>query len=490
VALLSACELTKSYAGVRALDRVSLDVEPGEIHALVGENGAGKSTLIKICTGAVKPDSGQVLLDGAPLPLGDPLAVRHRGVNIVYQEFTLVPDLSVADNIFLGRELGGLRLRRGATTRAAQALLDELGVSVDAQALVRGLSVAQQQMIEIARALGGDAKVLILDEPSATLSAPELERLFAVLRRLRSRGMGLIYISHRLEEIFSLADRVTVLRDGKHVVTTKAAGLDRAQLIRWMVGRDVTEEFPSRTPSPGAAALEVRALSSRPRFEHVSLTVCAGEIVGLAGLVGAGRTSAALALVGAIPSEGDVRLCGKPVHFRSPADAIHAGLAYVTEDRKGRGIFPLLGTDANITIAALAAYARFGLLSISRERRAAEGIARAFDVRAATLTQPIASLSGGNQQKALLARYLLKRGHVVVLDEPTRGVDVGARAEIYGLMNRLTGEGLGVLMISSDLPEVLGMADRVVVMRSGRTTGELARADAAPDRVMAMATAS
>jgi ABC-type sugar transport system ATPase subunit len=489
VTLLSATGLSKSYAGVRVLDAVDFTLEPGEIHALVGENGAGKSTLIKIIGGAVVPDRGEVRLEGAPLPAGDPLAVRRRGVSLVYQEFTLVPELSVADNVFLGRELGGAWLRRGDMTRAVQAVLDELGVQVRAGALVRGLSVAQQQMVEIARALIGGGKVLILDEPSATLAAPELERLFAVLRTLRGRGLGIIYISHRLEEIFSLADRVTVLRDGRHVVTVPAAGLDRAQLIRWMVGRDVSEEFPARAPAPGGTVLDVRRLACRPRFSDVSFTVRQGEIVGLAGLVGAGRTSTALALVGALRAAGEMRLEGRPARFRSPADAIRNGLAYVTEDRKGRGVFPQMATGANITVTYLPMFARRGWLSLARERRAAAEAARTFDVRAASLTQPIVTLSGGNQQKALLARYLLKPRKLIILDEPTRGVDVGARAEIYGLMNRLTAEGMGILMISSDLPEVLGMADRVVVMREGRTTGELTRAEATPERVMALATA-
>jgi ABC-type sugar transport system ATPase subunit len=344
-------------------------------------------------------------------------------------------------------------------------------------------------MVEIARALVSDAKVLILDEPSATLSATEVERLFAVLHRLRERGLGIIYISHRLEEIFALADRVTVLRDGRHVVSVPAAGLDRLQLIRWMVGRDVSEEFPSRQPSVGSTVLEVRSLACRPRFADVSFTVKQGEIVGLAGLVGAGRTSTALALVGALQAQsGEVRLEGKPVRFPSPADAIDSGLAYVTEDRKARGLFPLMGTDANMTITFLRAFARGGLLSLARERVAAAQAAKDFDVRAARLTQPAATLSGGNQQKLLLARYLLKPRTLIILDEPTRGVDVGARAEIYGLMNRLTANGLAILMISSELPEVLGMADRLVVMREGRTTGELSRAEATSERVMTLAT--
>ncbi len=399
-----------------------------------------------------------------------------------------MPELSVADNIFLGRERARPFLRRSEMAREAQAVLDELGADVAATAPVRSLSVAQQQMVEIARALLGNAKVIVFDEPTASLSGREVDRLLAVLRRLRDRGLGLIYISHRFEEVFAIADRVTVLRDGRRVASETAAGLDRKQVIRWMVGRDVSEEFPPREGAPGLVVLEVAHLSAPPRFQDVSFSVRAGEIVGLAGLVGAGRTSAGLALAGALASHGDIRFGGEPVSFGSPAEAIGRGLAYLTEDRKGRGILPLMSAGANLTLANLRAYRRAGLLAPARERAAASGAARDFDVRAASLAQPAATLSGGNQQKLLLARFLLTRPKVVILDEPTRGVDVGARADIYHLMNRLTAEGLAIVMISSDLPELLGMSDRVVVMREGRVTGELARGAATPEAVMALAT--
>jgi ribose transport system ATP-binding protein len=468
---------------------VDFELLPGEVHALLGENGAGKSTLIKVFGGAVVPDGGAVRLEGEALPLGDPLAVRRRGINIVYQELTLVPELTAAENIFLGRERGRPFLRRKDMVRSAQALLDELGARLTPAAPVRTLSVAQQQLVEIARALANESRVLILDEPSATLSDPEVERLFAVLRRLRERGLGIIYISHRLEEIFAVADRVTVLRDGRRVASAPVAGVDRAQLIRWMVGRDLTEEFPARAPTPGDTVLEVRRLACPPRFADVSLTVRRGEIVGLAGLVGAGRTSAALALFGALPdARGEVRFEGRPVHFASPAEAISAGMGYVTEDRRRRGLFRRLSAAANITISYLRLFARRGLLSLAQEWRAAASAAREFDIRAAAdLSQSAGTLSGGNQQKLLLARLLLKPRKLLILDEPTRGIDVGAKAEIYALMNRLTAQGLGILMISSELPEILGMSDRVVVMHEGRTAGELSRADATPEKVMELA---
>jgi len=437
------------------------------------------------------PDAGEARLEGEPLPLGDPLAVRRRGINIVYQELTLVGELTAAENIFLGREQGRPLLRRREMARSAQDLLDGLGARVATDAPVRTLSVAQQQLVEIARALASELKVLILDEPSATLSGPEVERLFAVLRGLRERGLGVVYISHRLEEIFAIADRVTVLRDGRHVASAPVAGVDRAQLIRWMVGRDLTEEFPPRAPTPGGVVLDVRGLACPPRFTDVSLTVRRGEIVGLAGLVGAGRTSVALALFGALAGvRGEVRLEGRPTRFGSPADAIRAGMGYVTEDRRRRGLFRLLSAGANVTICYLRSLARLGMLSPGRERPAAAAAAREFDVRApAGLTQPAGTLSGGNQQKLLLARLLLRPRRLLILDEPTRGIDVGAKSEIYALMNRLTAQGLGILMISSELPEVLGMSDRVVVMHEGRTAGELSRAQATPESVMEMATA-
>jgi ABC-type sugar transport system ATPase subunit len=491
VSLLSAAGLTKSFPGVRALEAVDFELGPGEVHALLGENGAGKSTLIKILGGAVVPDAGEARLDGKPLPLGDPLAVRRRGINIVYQELTLVPEMTAAENIFLGRERGHPLLRRREMARSAQELLDGLGARGAAAARVRTLSVAQQQLVEIARALAAESKVLILDEPSATLSDPEVQRLFTVLRGLRERGLGIVYISHRLEEVFAIADRVTVLRDGRNVASSPVGAVDRAQLIRWMVGRDLREEFPPRAPALGEAVLEVRGLACPPRFSDVSLTVRRGEIVGLAGLVGAGRTSVALAIFGALPGvRGEVRLEGRPACFASPAEALDAGMGYVTEDRRRRGLFRLLSAGANITISYLRSLARFGILSPGRERPAAAAAAREFDVRAAAgLTQPAGTLSGGNQQKLLLARLLLRPRRLLVLDEPTRGIDVGAKAEIYALMNRLTAQGLGILMISSELPEVLGMSDRVVVMHEGRTAGELSRAQATPESVMELATA-
>ena len=481
--LLAAEHVSKSYAGVHALADVSFELQPGEIHAVVGENGAGKSTLIKILSGATVPDAGRVRLN--------PDAVRRRGISVVYQEFTLIPYLSVTDNIFLGRELGGVLLDRKAMLSRAASVLHSLGVTVSPLAIVSTLSVAHQQMIEIARALVSDAKVMILDEPTATLSPPEVDRLFGTLRRLRETGLGIIYISHRLDEIFSIADRITVLRDGRHIVTVRADGIDRRALIRAMVGRDVIEEFPRRLHSVGKLVFEMQNVAASPRVKSASLSVREGEIVGLAGLVGSGRTSLALAAVGGLPGVGSltgaITLDGRAVRFRTPADALAAGVAYVTEDRKQRGLFPTMTTAANMTMACLREFARHGFVRRTLEKAAATEAAGRFAIHTERLNRAVMTLSGGNQQKSLLARFLMTRRKFVILDEPTRGVDVGARAEIYQLLNRLASHGLAILLISSDLPEVTGMSDRVVVMRDGRTCGVLEGDACLPERVLALA---
>jgi ribose transport system ATP-binding protein len=493
VTSLTAAGLSKSYGPVRVLHGLDLELHGGEIHALVGENGAGKSTFIKIVSGAVAPDQGRVLLDETAVPAGDPQAARDLGISTVHQEFTLVRELSVADNVFLGRERGRWMLRSAEMRRDVETLLARLGVRINPSAKAAGLSVAHQQMVEIARALSTDARVLILDEPSATLSEAEVAILFGVLRRLRAQGLAILYVSHRLDEIFTLADRATVLRDGRLVETAPIANWTRQTLIRAMVGRDVSEEYPARSPTFGEAVVEIERLAAPPRFRDVSLTVRRGEIVGLAGLVGAGRTSVGLAIVGALRWSGVMRLHGRAVRFESPARAIAAGVSYVTEDRKQHGMFLSMGTGENMTMAHLARFARRGVLSLAAERGAAAAAARRFDVRSASLSQPAGSLSGGNQQKALLARFVLEprsAPQLLIIDEPTRGVDVGARVEIYRIMNELTATGMAILMISSDLPEVLGMADRVVVMREGRTTGELVRQEATAERVMSLAAAN
>jgi ABC-type sugar transport system ATPase subunit len=484
---LSAHGISKTYGSAAVLQDVDFDLAPGEIRALIGENGAGKSTFVKILGGAVSPSSGRVTLDGTELSFGSPSRARHRGLSVVYQEFTLVPDLSVADNLFLGREVSSGLLRRQHMQQEATRILSQLRADVEPTEHVRKLNVAHQQLVEIARALLDDARVLILDEPTATLTPLEIDRLFEVLRSLSVRGVSIIYVTHRLGEIQMLAESATVLRDGQHVGTVPVRSCSRADLVRMMVGRDLAEEYPARTSRPGPPVLEVAGLSARSRFRDISLTVRRGEVVGLAGLVGSGRTSVGLSIAGALPGRGEIVLNGERVQFSSPFRALEAGVAYVTEDRKRFGMFALLGIDENIAITHLASFTRAGWLRAGWRRHAADA-ARRVDVRAADLRRPVSTLSGGNQQKALLARFLLKPPDVLILDEPTRGVDVGARAEIYRLINDLAGAGLGILMISSDLEEVLGMSDRILVMREGRVSGEISRAQATAERVMALAT--
>jgi len=484
--------LTKSFGGVTVLHDVDLRIQAGEVRALLGENGAGKSTLIKILTGAIVPDRGELHLAGQLMPLGDARRLRDAGIGVVYQEFTLVPDLSVAENIFLGREPGRLLMDRAAMRSAAVGAFRDLDIAIDVDAPVRSLRIAHQQLVEIARALISDARVVIFDEPTASLPPPDVARFLAVVRRLRERGLGILYTSHRLEEVFSIADTLTVLRDGSVVESCSMAGVSQRDVIRWMVGRDVSEEFPVRNPTLGDVVFEARAFSRLPRVQHVDVSVRRGEIVAVAGLVGAGRSAAALGFIGALrpvhARGGQLLLDGRIVTFASPSDALAEGVAYVTEDRKGRGLFPLMSVEANITISSLAAFARRNWIDRRLERSTASEIARACCVRASSLLQPIATLSGGNQQKALLGRYLVKPPRVLIVDEPTRGVDVGARAEIYALLDHLSREGMAIILISSDLTEVIGMADRVVVMRQGRTVRDLPRGEATAETVMSAAT--
>ncbi|MHC4609637.1 MAG: sugar ABC transporter ATP-binding protein [Planctomycetota bacterium] len=489
--MLRATGITKSFPGVKALEDVDFEVYSGEIHALVGENGAGKSTLVKILGGALRPDAGTASLAGQPLPFGDPVRTRALGVGIIYQELALVPELSAAENIFLGREWSRTgMLSRSRMAESVADLLTNLGCRCDAHTPVRKLGVGTQQLVEVARAVGSDSRLLVFDEPSATLTDQELARLFETIRQLRADGLGIVYISHRLEEVFALADRVTVLRDGRAVATAPVDQVQRPRLIRWMVGRDLADEYPERRCIPQDVVLEVRNLSRPPLFRDVSFTVRSGEILGLAGLVGAGRTSAALAVFGALrPAHGEVILQGRPVHFAAPDEALASGVGYLTEDRKGRGIFESLSVAENVTISNLPDFCRGGLLSESDREEVAKDACGRFDVRTTSVSRPMRTLSGGNQQKALLARLLLRPMKVLILDEPTRGVDVAARAEVYDLINSLVADGVAVVMISSELPELLGMCDRIAVMREGVTVGTLERGEATQERIMDLATA-
>jgi rhamnose transport system ATP-binding protein len=489
--LLDARDITKSYAGVRALSGVSFDLYEGEVHALVGENGAGKSTLIKVMTGAVAADSGILSVAGQPMATMSPAASRALGIAAIYQQPALFPHLTVAENIAFALEPGAAwrRIDWSRRRREARDLLQRVGAGIDADRLVDSLSMPEQQLVEIAKAIGSSARVLIMDEPTASLSDTEVERLFEVVARLRSAQVGIIYISHRLEEILSIADRVTVLRDGSTVGTYPRESLQSATLINLMIGRELSAIFPKRAVAPGGVALELRRITCRSAgVQDVSLEVRSGEIVGLAGLVGSGRTELAQTVFGLMPPDsGEVLVYGRPVDVRSPAGAIDAGIGYLPEDRKQHGVVPEMAVDVNVSLASLPAVARGGLIDRAAERAQAERYVGQLRIKTASVAAEVESLSGGNQQKVALARWLATSPKILILDEPTQGVDVGSKSEIHALMQELAERGLAVLMISSELPEILGMSDRIAVMRGGTIAGVLAREEATQERVLAMA---
>ena len=492
--LLEASAIRKSFAGVHALRGVSFDLRPGEVHALVGENGAGKSTLIKIITGAETPDAGSLLVSGRPIRHMDPATSRSLGIAAIYQQPSLFPHLTVAENIALALEARGAwrRIDWPERNRRAATLLARTGASIDPLRLVESLSMPEQQIVEIAKAIGADAKVVIMDEPTASLTDREVESLFRVIGLLRREGAGVIYISHRLDEVFAVADRITVLRDGETVGTRATGEIDRGTLIRMMVGRELTAVFPPRVvavETDGVPALEARGLLNRATGVHdVSFSVRRGEILGLAGLVGSGRTQLAETIFGLTPADsGDILVKGTRTRIASPADAIAAGIGYVPEDRRQHGVVLEMSVAANASLASLGTVSHRGLIDFAAERASAERYAERFRIRAPSVNAAVETLSGGNQQKVALARWLSTEPSVLILDEPTQGVDVGSKAEIHGLMRTLAERGLAIVMISSELPEILGMSDRIAVMHAGRIRGVLDRADATDARILAMA---
>ncbi len=484
--------IVRRFPGVTALDGALLEVRPGEVHCLLGENGAGKSTLMKILAGALPPDAGEVLIDGVPVRPESPIHAQRLGVGMIYQEFNLVPWMTVAENIYLGREPrrgGGLLLDRAAMRAGARELLARIGADIDPARAVNSLSVAGQQMVEIARALSVNARIIVMDEPSATLTDHELAALFALIRELRGRGIAIIYISHRLDEVFEIGDRATIMRDGRHIATRPVAELTREEIIRLMVGRTLHEEYPKEFFPRGAERLRATGLTRPGVFENVSLSLHAGEIVGLTGLVGSRRTEVARALFGADgKTAGTVLLDGVHSDIRSPRDAIRLGVGLLTEDRKGQGLVLGMSVMENTTLANLSPLVRWGLIRGAAERAAAERFVEELQIKTPGTGQLARNLSGGNQQKLVLAKWLFTESRVLIFDEPTRGVDVGAKTEIFRLMNALVARGVAVLMISSELPEVLGMCDRVLVMHEGRLAGELSRAEATQESVMRLAT--
>ncbi len=485
-------KISKKYPGVRALDGVDFDVRTGEVHALVGENGAGKSTLVKILAGAQPLDSGEILIENSPVVMDTPQRAMDYGVSIIYQEFNLVPYLSAAENIFLGREprasIPGF-VDFGTMFGEARRLIDELGVKLDVRLPINRLSVAQQQMVEIAKATSRQSKIIVMDEPSATLTEHELAHLFGLIKNLKNQGVSIIYISHRLEEIFQIADRVTVLRDGHLVGTKPIDELDRESIIQMMVGREIKEKIPKHAVEPGAVVLELKKVSRKGALEDISFQVRAGEVVGLAGLVGAGRTEVARVIFGADPHDtGTILLNGSPLKTHGPRDAIEAGIGLVTEDRKALGLILGMAVRENVTLANLASISTLSFINQAKERSIAAKYVDELSVKTPSIEQQVQNLSGGNQQKVVLAKWLFTESRVLIFDEPTRGIDVGSKVEIYQLMNKLAADGVAIIMISSELPEVLGMSDRIIVMHEGRIAGELPRGEATQEKIMHLAT--
>ena len=489
--LLEATGIEKRYGGVRALKHVSFDLRAGEVHALIGENGAGKSTLIRVLTGAVQPDAGAVRLDGAVLQNNSPHRSRQLGIAAIYQQPAIFPDLTVAENIALVNEPGGLfrRVDWAARRTRARVLIEAIGAEIDPERVAGTLTMPEQQLVEIAKALGANVRVLILDEPTASLTERETDRLFEIVRRLREGGAGIVYISHRLEELSRIADRITVLRDGETIETRDAAGTDARTLIRLMAGRELSAVFPKREVPIGEPVLTVKGLSSSAaRVRDITFEVRAGEILGIAGLIGAGRTQLAETLFGLTPADaGTVRVAGSDADIRKPADAIKAGIAYVPEDRRKHGVVGELPVRANTTLAILNRICRGSLLQFAEERAfATEWVAR-LGVKTDGIDALVSSLSGGNQQKVSIARWIATNPRVLILDEPTQGIDVGAKAECHRIMCDLAERGLAIVMISSELAEILGMSDRIAVMRDGAMVGMMNRCDASPESILSLA---
>ncbi len=498
-ALLRLDRVSKQFPGVRALDEVSLDVREGEVLGLLGENGAGKSTLLKIVSGAQQPDAGAIVWRGRPLRLASPHQAQRHGIVTIYQEFTLVPDLSIAENVFIGREpvRGGL-IDWAALRRQTAAITQRIGLDLDPMTSVRALSVAEQQMVEIARALSMQSRLIIMDEPTSALSETEVARLLRIIEALRADGLGVIFVTHRLSEAMRVCDRLTVLRDGRLVGTRAAAGLEMDELIRMMVGRTGEQLYrrPQQRHAAGAVRLRVRGLRTDragahgPVLHGIDLDARAGEILGIAGLVGAGRTELSRAIFGADPrAAGRIELDGAGLTIAGPRDAIRAGIGLVPEDRKLQALFLSQAVRHNFSIAALAQFLTGGVFVRERAEAAAlEHYRRALQIRMSSGEQSVINLSGGNQQKVVLARWLALKPKVLIVDEPTRGVDIAAKAEVHELLDQLAGDGIAVVAISSELPELLAISDRIVTMREGRMTGELPASEATQERLMALMT--
>lgn len=486
--MLVSSEISKAFNGTQALNKVNFDLRPGEIHALVGENGAGKSTLIKIIAGVHQPDSGSIILDGNPIRFSDPLDARQKKISAIYQEPTLFFDLSIAENIFAGnlpttRPLG--RVDWDKTFKESDKWLAKLGVKIDTHTKVRGLPIADQQMVEIAKALALDARVLIMDEPTSALTLHEVDELFDIVRKLRDSGTGIIFITHRIEEVFQIADRVTVLRDGHFVGVHSIKDVNNAQIIKMMVGRTVDDLYPKVKTKIGNLVFRVEGLSKVGSFRDVSFKLFKGEILGFAGLAGSGRTDVVRAIFGIErPDSGSIYVNDKKVKINSPQEALALELAYLPSDRQQHGLVFPFNIIKNITLPILEQYSRFGWLNPRAETKNAKIYAEQMDVRATSLWQEVRELSGGNQQKVVLAKWLSTRPQILILNEPTRGIDVGTKAAVHELMSQLASEGIAILMISSELPEILGMSDRIIVMSDGKISAEFDRSEVTQEKIM------
>lgn len=485
--ILTLKNITKEFPGVKALDDVTINIERGTIHGLVGENGAGKSTLIKVLAGIYQTNKGEIILDGKPCRFNSPIEARRAGISVVHQEIKLAEPLSVAENMFLGN----VQLKNGLVDwkgmrRRAREIVEDLGMDIDINAQVSSLTVAKKQIVEIMHAINNNSRILIMDEPSAVLTDRELEVMFRIVKQLRDEGITIIYISHRLDEIFGLCSNVSVLRDGCHIDTIPVASVDRQGLINMMVGREMGQEYPKEVGNVGGTILEVKNLS-RGILQDISFEVKSGEVFGISGLVGAGRTELARAILGIDkPESGEVYVRGKKVHYRTFADAIRDGLGLIPEDRKLQGLVQIMSVKRNTTLVNMKRVLRAGVISSSLEEKLSKEYADKLHVVTPSMETEVQYLSGGNQQKVVIAKWLFQNSEILFLDEPTRGIDVGAKAEIYRLINRMAKEGKTIIMISSEMPELLGLCDRIMVMHEGHKMGELNAAEATQAKIMAL----
>lgn len=484
--ILQVQNLSKSFLGVKALDNIQFGLQKGEVHALMGENGAGKSTFMKILMGLLKPDSGEIIFEGEVLKSHNVYENLQKGISMIHQEILVVPELTVAQNIFLGRETNYRSwLNDKAINQKAQEILDAIGIKINAQTKIKNLSIAEMQMVEIAKAISNNAKVIIMDEPTSALTDNEVMMLFKIIKDLKAKGVAIIYISHKMDEIYEITDRITVLRDGEYIATKNTNELDKNALIALMVGRQINDLFLENNSIKGESILSVKNLNKKGKFKDINFEVHAGEVLGIAGLMGAGRTEIARAIFGLDEYDsGEIIIKGNKVEIKSPEDAIKNGIGYVSEDRKALGFIPALSIKENISLSSLGNFAKTWFVNASNEHEAATRLSTDLKIKSTSINQKVMTLSGGNQQKVVIGKVLLTAPSLVILDEPTRGIDIGAKFEIYKLINQLTDKGIAVIMISSELPEILGMSDRIMVLSKGKQTALLSKQEATQEKIM------